>query len=112
MTASQLLDSLNMRGVKVWADGETVRMDGEPGVLRDADREAVRAIKPQMLALLSRPPLGSIRCPRTVWGTVLRECPHHTCGANVQRLRMTDVYFCEKCETYFELCEPLKDYPI
>ncbi len=103
MSASELLASLESRGVRVWADRERIHLDADRGVLSDADRDAVKLIKPAMLALLTRPAMGTLRCPRTVWGVRLTACPYHSCGERLERLGASNIYYCPKDGNYFEL---------
>lgn len=103
MTASEVLRSLEARGIKVWADGDKVQLTAERGLITDQDRDAIKSVKPSMLALLTRPAMGTIRCPRTVRGSRLVDCPFHTCGEKVERLRTSQIYECKKCGNYFEL---------
>lgn len=106
MTASELLTNLQQRGVLVETDGAGVRLTALPGVLTDSDRAAVREHKPALLALLTRPPLGSFRRPLAVRGRRLAECPFDGCAGAVTQLKESTARLCGKCGWYFELLPP------
>jgi hypothetical protein len=107
MNASALLADLQSRGVKVWPDGDRIHLDAPRGVLSDADRDAVKAIKAQMLALLTRPALGSIRRPLSVRGRKLERCPFDGCAGAIAS-HQTNLKLCTACGWYFELLPPVE----
>jgi len=55
MTAHELLDSLLADGVRVAANGTRLELDAPRGVLTQERLEQVRALKPELLALLAQP---------------------------------------------------------
>ncbi|MDC0717534.1 non-ribosomal peptide synthetase [Nannocystis bainbridge] len=68
MSTATLIGGLVERGVRLWADGEQLRLRAEPGVVTPADREALRAAKAEVLALLAgrvATPMSSVQ--RRLW---------------------------------------------
>jgi hypothetical protein len=53
-TASELLEDLRSRGVRLEADGLNLRVDAPAGAITAEDREALAEAKPQFLKLLHR----------------------------------------------------------
>lgn len=107
MTAASVHRDLVARGVVIWADGDKVQLRAQPGVLTDRDRENVRAVKAQLLQLLTRPPLGSARRPIGVRaGRMPARCLWDGCDGELTG--RSTLYFCSKCETYFEQLPPLE----
>lgn len=67
-SAATLVGGLVERGVRLWAEGEQLRLRAEPGVVAPADREALRAAKAAVLALLAgraATPMSSVQ--RRLW---------------------------------------------
>ncbi|MFZ6183724.1 amino acid adenylation domain-containing protein [Nannocystis pusilla] len=67
-SAATLVGGLVERGVRLWAEGEQLRLRAEPGVVTAADREALRAAKAEVLALLAgraATPMSSVQ--RRLW---------------------------------------------
>jgi hypothetical protein len=105
MSASALLANLEGRGVKVWADGDRIKMRAADGVITDADRDQVKAIKAELLALLNRPRLGTLRCPIPIRKRSRpTNCPWDDCGGLLSN--HSNLYWCTKCESWFELLPP------
>jgi hypothetical protein len=52
MTAQRLLLDLYRRDVRAWVDGGKLELDAPPGVLKPAVLAAIRAHKPELLAIL------------------------------------------------------------
>ncbi len=87
MSATELLASLQQRGVLLCVDGDRLRVDAPTGVLSAADRAALAAHKADLLALLagtgdgracSEPPI-SAAAPATAppaGGPARRPSPH------------------------------------
>ncbi|MCY0989310.1 amino acid adenylation domain-containing protein [Nannocystis sp. ILAH1] len=68
VSAAMLVGGLVERGVRLWAEGEQLRLRAEPGVVTPADREALRAAKAEVLALLAgraATPMSSVQ--RRLW---------------------------------------------
>lgn len=104
MTATEIINNLGERGVHVWADGETVKLKADrKGVITDADRANIAAVKAEMLLLLTRPALGSIRRPLTVRGRRLERCPFDGCAGEMAGHESNSLFVCLKCGWYFEL---------
>lgn len=101
MTASELLRNLESRGVTVRADGDNLKLDAPLGVMTSADYGALRAVKPELIALLTQPPPGSIRRPVTVRGARLKACPFPDCAGAMSN--KGNIYLCGECGLYFEL---------
>jgi hypothetical protein len=55
MNAERLLATLTARGVELHAAGDRIHYRAPVGVLTDADREALRQCKPELLELLTAP---------------------------------------------------------
>ena len=55
MNAQELLDSLRADGVQVSANGDRLELDAPRGVLTIERLDQVRALKPELLALLAQP---------------------------------------------------------
>ena len=55
MTAHELLDSLRADGVQVSANGDRLELDAPRGALTQERLDQVRALKPELLALLAQP---------------------------------------------------------
>jgi amino acid adenylation domain-containing protein len=53
VSAATVVGSLVERGVRLWAVGEQLKFRAEPGALTDADRDALRAARPEVIALLA-----------------------------------------------------------
>ena len=104
MTATELLNNLTARGVKVRPDGGKIQLTAPRGVITDADRAGVAAVKAELLELLTRPPLGSINRPLAAHGSKLRRCPFDGCGSELTT--RLNIYHCGKCDWYFELLPP------
>jgi hypothetical protein len=75
MDAAELVNRLRARGARLEVDGETLVVSPR-SVLTEADRQAIRAMKPAILALLTRaaPPqsdpavvLAEVREARRAW---------------------------------------------
>ena len=60
MTAAELVHDLHVRGVRLIADGGTLRCRPK-SALSDSDLAALKAMKPEILATLQRP-AGRITC--------------------------------------------------
>ncbi|RII96590.1 hypothetical protein DZF93_20670, partial [Clavibacter michiganensis subsp. insidiosus] len=54
MNAEQLIDDLNARGVRLWAEDGRIRFRGPRGVIDDDRRELIRRHRDEVLALLGR----------------------------------------------------------
>ncbi|WP_170135544.1 non-ribosomal peptide synthetase [Nannocystis exedens] len=68
MSAATLVGGLVERGLRLWAEGEQLRLRAEPGVVTPADREALRVAKAEVLALLAgrvATPMSSVQ--RRLW---------------------------------------------
>ena len=50
--ARDLIEELRSRSVTVWREGNQIMMRANPGIITDADRINVNAVKPEMLSLL------------------------------------------------------------
>ena len=57
MTAAELLAELRRRGVKLTVNGDRLRYEAPRGALTPELLEAMRQHKPELLRLLSRPPI-------------------------------------------------------
>lgn len=55
MTAHELLNSLRADGVRVAANGDNLELNAPRGVLTSERLDQVRALKPELLALLAQP---------------------------------------------------------
>jgi TubC N-terminal docking domain len=80
MEPATLLSDLTRRGCRLRAEGGRLLVTPlSPGSLTDADRAALRAHKPALLALLSAPapaPCGCVVWPDgCIWGR--QDCPEH-----------------------------------
>lgn len=107
MTATEIINNLSERGVHVWADGEAVKLKADrKGVITDADRADVAAVKAEILRLLTRPALGSIRRPLTVRGRKLERCPFDGCAGEINHHEHSNLKLCGRCGWYFELLPP------
>lgn len=59
MTATELLRSLYRQGANVRVDGEALRVRAPAGVITEAIREEITALKPELLKVLSTYPCSS-----------------------------------------------------
>jgi hypothetical protein len=108
MTAPDLLHNLSERGVTIQISAGQISLSAEPGVLDEADIAAVRALKPALIDLLTRPAHGSINDPMVVYGRRLKACPWHDCeGATAAR---GDLHLCLTCNWYFRLVPTEGEY--
>lgn len=100
MTASEIIDSLRHRGVAVSVEAGKVNMTPASEVT-DADLDAVRAVKGDIIRLLTAPGHGSAAWPIVVHGSRLAACPWDGCGGRITSHR--DLHLCLKCRTWFKL---------
>ena len=100
MTASQVLDNLRERGVAVSVEAGMVQMTPASVVTED-DLAAVKAVKGDIIRLLTAPAHGSAAWPMVVHGSRLTECPWDGCGGRISAHR--EVYICLKCRMWFRL---------
>jgi hypothetical protein len=103
MTATEVLDNLRERGVRVWVEAGQVQMNPASVVTPD-DLAAVRAVKRDIVRLLTAPAHGSAAWPMGVHAHRLAYCPWETCGGPVVARR--EIYLCRKCGMYFRTIEP------
>jgi hypothetical protein len=101
MTATEVLDNLRHRGVAVQVEAGQIKMTAAPGVITDADCAAVKAIKPELIRILTPPPHGSINWPMVVHARRLTSCPWDGCREQVVRHR--DLHMCLECRWWFQL---------
>jgi hypothetical protein len=106
MDTIALIESLSSRGVSVWAERGIIKVSPS-SALTDDDRQAIRANKPELLALLTsptpteRPRSGSFARP-TVLHTNRSICGWEKCGG--QLVKHSDHrYQCQSCGDWFEL---------
>jgi TubC N-terminal docking domain len=111
MTACDLLNNLEASGVKVWCEYGDIKMAAEAGVITPAIREAVKALKPEIVRILITPQRGSINYPMGVEARKLSRCPWDGCGGDVQGHKANNLYLCMKCGWFFELLPPQEGYP-
>ncbi|MEB3282360.1 MAG: hypothetical protein VKK42_25925 [Lyngbya sp.] len=52
MKLHQLLTELSHQGVKLWAEGDQLRLRAPKGVLTDQHRRSISALQPELLRLL------------------------------------------------------------
>jgi len=78
------------------------------GIITDADHALVKAWKPQIFGLLTRPALGSIRRPLTVRGSRLECCPFDGWAGEINHHANSNLKLCGKCGWYFELLQPME----
>jgi hypothetical protein len=106
MTAAQLLESLQARGVSISANGDALSLDAPKGALTEGDRAQLKEMKPQIIALL-RPQVGAASRPRIVQSRhLLTGCPY--CDGEVES--KSDLYHCPGCQTYFRRVEPETEF--
>lgn len=104
MTASEVLKSLEERGIHLEPDGDKITLSAPlKGMITPADRQAVAQWKPQIMAILTRAPLGSIRRPLTVRGSKLNGCPFDGCAGEINHHEKSNLKLCGDCGWYFEL---------
>ncbi|QBS37116.1 hypothetical protein E1B22_03775 [Thermaerobacter sp. FW80] len=89
MTAAALLTELRRRGVEVWADGDRLCYRAPRGALTPELREAVRAHKGELLAVLrsDRPRFWPLEAWQEEWGWVSVRDP---CTGIVHQIRWRD----------------------
>jgi hypothetical protein len=102
MTASQVLDNLRERGVAVSVEAGMVQMTPASVVTED-DLAAVKAVKGDIIRLLTAPAHGSAAWPMGVHAHRLAYCPWETCGGPLVARR--ELYLCRKCGMYFRKIE-------
>jgi hypothetical protein len=108
MTATEVLDNLREHGVTVWVEAGQIKLSAAHGVITDAVRAWVKAVKPDIIRLLTLPPHGSINRPMTVHGRRLTGCPWDGCAGEVAGHEGNNLYLCLKCGWYFELVPPME----
>lgn len=68
MTAQAILHDLTARGVRISAKADSLKLDAPVGVLTDGDKEILRALKADLLAVLTPAAYltdeGELRIPR------------------------------------------------
>ncbi len=99
-TASQLIDNLRERGVKLWVEAGQIQMS-PASVITEEDIAAVKAVKGDILRILTPPPHGSINWPMAVHGRRLPACPWDGCKGQVTAHR--ELHLCLRCRTWFRL---------
>lgn len=103
MRASEVLDNLRARGVAVSVEAGKVNMS-PASEITDADLAAVRAVKGDIIRLLTAPPHGSAAWPMVVHGRRLKDCPWESCDGKIDAWK--GLYVCRKCRMYFQLIAP------
>jgi len=105
MSAREVLSDLQSRGVEVWVEAGAVKM-APASLITAEDREAVRAVKPEIVRILTAPVHGSINYPMGVHARRLERCPWDGCAGEVVGQRANNLYLCLKCGWFFELLPP------
>src|SRR5262245_9187737 len=101
MSATEVLDNLRHRGVKVSVEAGQIKMSAAPGVLTPDDSAAVREVKGDIIRLLTPPPHGSINWPMVAHARRLTACPWD--GYRGQVVAHRDLHLCLKCRWWFKL---------
>ena len=65
MSAAQLLTELESLGVKVWPDAGVLRFKATAGAMTPELAARVKAVKPELLAILTTAPAATCRQHRT-----------------------------------------------
>ncbi len=100
MTATDVLNHLKSAGVSVEVSGAGLQLQAPAGVLTAAIKAEVAAVKGELIALLTRPRLGSAARPFRVFGGMTPECFfNEVCDGRM--LRKLDLYCCSKCNCWF-----------
>ena len=73
MSAAALLEGLHRQGVRLWLEGDELRLRGSKRVLTPETLACLKEQKPEIVALLQSPPsheecFGQDRCPHEVPG--------------------------------------------
>ena len=84
MNTEAILHDLAARGVRIWAEADSLKLDAPVGVLTDEDKSTLRALKSDLLAALQPKP-----------GT----CPKCRQGMNLQD-RAGDAWWCPGCRIF------------
>jgi hypothetical protein len=101
MTATEVLDNLRERGVTVQVEAGQIKMTAAHGVITDAVRAWVKAVKPDIVRLLTPPPHGSINWPMVVHARRLTVCPWDGCRGRI--VAHGDLHLCLQCRWWFQI---------
>lgn len=105
MNGLELLNQLRAAGVRVWVDGDRLKLDAPAGVLTEQMRADLAAAKGEIFSLLSSPTAraGSAVRPIVVRAHALMKCPFDDCGGSVS---CKDGHCCcDGCKCWFKLKE-------
>lgn len=87
MKATDVISTLQARGIELWQDGGTLRYRAPTGALTERERAALRAHKAAILKALAPPPIGTTAAsapapvaPALAATEPTGPCP--TCGSN------------------------------
>jgi hypothetical protein len=80
VTAAELIADLEVRGVRLMAVGQTLRVDAPRGVLTAADRRELLAQKPALLAELRAKASRATTAPDGIWADGVPDGPCGFCG--------------------------------
>jgi len=100
MNAIDFLQQLRSAGVNVSILDDRLTFDAPAGVLTAEMKAGIVARKPELLAVLTRPRLGSLANPFRVHGQMPKECFFdEVCDGQI--LRDHEFYICFKCSCWF-----------
>ena len=111
MTATVILDDLQTRGIRIWAETDQLKLNAPQGTITPELQTIIRDHKTELLALLrskmtERPRLGSFARPMPVRGTLMpSDCLWATCEGFLSG-QDHSIYRCGGCGTLFELLPP------
>lgn len=104
MNAYDLLQQLKTAGVAMSILDDRLNVEAPAGVLTDAMKREIVALKPELMLLLQQlPKWGTPQRPRTIRGRDPRRCPFEDCdGALIQK---NNLYWCERGDHWFQCGE-------